>query len=79
MISVPLDPKQLLGFKLIEQAPAQPSSAITGKVGTKEMSSRNGVRLGAKVGGKAGVKANSQLGAKVGTKFGFKTSPASRG
>jgi len=79
MISVPLDPKKLLGFKLIEQAPAQPSSAIAGKVGTKGMSSKDGVRLGAKVGGKLGGKANSLLGAKIGTKFGFKNSSAFRG
>ena len=51
MTPVSLDPKKLLGFKLISQAPAAPSAAIAGKVGGKVMT-----QLGAKVGAKFGVK-----------------------
>lgn len=56
MISVPLDPKKLLGFKLITQLPAESSAAIAGKVGTKNTIRKEGVRLGAKVGAKVGSK-----------------------
>ena len=51
MISVPLDPKKLLGFKLNAQAPAGPSAMIAGKVETK-----SSVQLGAKIGEKLGGK-----------------------
>lgn len=56
MISVPLDPKKLLGFKLNAQARAEPSAVIAGKVGTKNTVRRDGVLLGAKVGEKLGGK-----------------------
>ena len=43
MISVPLDPKKLLGFKLIPLNAADARAAVA-------------IKLGAKVGGKAGTK-----------------------
>lgn len=46
MISVPLDPKKLLGFKLIPLNGADTRAAIA-------------IKLGAKVGGKVGVKTMS--------------------
>jgi hypothetical protein len=51
MTSVPLDPKKLLGFKLIQRKPAEHSSATSIKLGIK-----GDVQLGAKVGGKVGIK-----------------------
>ena len=51
MTCVRLDPKKLLGFKLIAQAPTASAAAIAGKVGGKAMT-----QLGAKVGAKFGVK-----------------------
>ena len=52
MTCVRLDPKKLLGFKLISHAPTASAAAIAGKVGGKVMT-----HLGAKVGVKLGVKA----------------------
>lgn len=51
MISLPLDPKKLLGFKLISQNPARAGVAIDIKLGGKGT-----VQLGAKVGAKVGTK-----------------------
>lgn len=52
MISLPLDPKKLLGFKWIPLAPSKPGAAIAIKQGGKGA----GIQLGAKVGGQAGPK-----------------------
>jgi hypothetical protein len=53
MTSLPLDPKKLLGFKLIPMTPSKPGAAIAIKQGGKGVT----VQLGAKVGEKAGIKA----------------------
>ena len=51
MISLPLDPKKLLGFKLILLTPSKPGVAIAIKQGGKGV-----MQLGAKAGGKTGTK-----------------------
>ena len=48
MISPLLDPKVLLGFKLIPLSPSKPGAAIVIEHGAKGV----GIKLGAKVGGK---------------------------
>ena len=52
MISPLLDPKMLLGFKLIPLSPSKPGAAIAIKHGGKGV----GIKLGAKVGAKEGIK-----------------------
>ena len=52
MTALPLDPKKLLGFKLIPLTPSKPDAAIAIKQGGKGVT----VQLGAKVGGKVGTK-----------------------
>jgi hypothetical protein len=51
MISLPLDPKKMLGFKLIPLTPVDPHAVISMKQGSKTV-----IQLGAKVGAKAGSK-----------------------
>lgn len=52
MTTPPLDPKKLLGFKLISRNPPGPAAAIAIKCGGKTTD----VQLGIKTGEKAGVK-----------------------
>lgn len=52
MISPLLDPKMLLGFKLIPLSPSKPGAAMVIEHGGKGV----GIKLGAKVGGKQGTK-----------------------
>ncbi len=52
MISLPLDPKKLLGFKLIPLTPSKSGVATSIKQGGKGV----GIQLGAKVGAKQGIK-----------------------
>jgi len=52
MTSLPLDPKKLLGFKLIPLTPSKPGVAIAIKQGGKGVT-----QLAAKVGVKVGIKA----------------------
>lgn len=54
MISLPLDPKKMLGFKLIPLTPADPRAVISMKQGGKTV-----IQLGAKVGAKVGSKTMS--------------------
>ena len=56
MISLPLDPKKMLGFKLIPLTPAEHRAAISIKQGGKAV-----IQWGAKVGAKAGTKTMSSL------------------
>ena len=51
MTSLPLDPKKMLGFKLIPLTPAERRAAISIKLGDKAV-----IQWGAKVGGKVGNK-----------------------
>lgn len=54
MTTLPLDPKKMLGFKLIPMSPSKPGAAIAIKQGGKAV-----IQLGAKVGAKAGTKTMS--------------------
>ncbi len=61
-----LDPKKLLGFRLVA-AEGAGTSVISSKPGFKA-----NVKAGAKIGSKAGAKIGSKLGAKIGAKNGIK-------
>ncbi len=54
MISLPLDPKKMLGFKLNPLTPAEHRAAISIELGGKAV-----IQLGAKVGAKVGTKTMS--------------------
>lgn len=52
MTTPPLDPKKLLGFKLIPHNPSEPATAISIKRGDKGPVIQLGNKAGAKEGGK---------------------------
>ena len=68
MTSLPLDPKKLLGFKLISLTPAKPGAAIAIKQGGKELISLTPAKSGVAIAIKQGGKGVTQLAAKVGFK-----------
>ncbi len=55
MTTPPLDPKKLLGFKLISHSPLAPAAAIAIKRGDKGPVIQLGIKAGMKAGGKAMV------------------------
>ena len=52
MTTPPLDPKKLLGFKLISRNPLEPAAAIAIKRGDKGPVVQLGIKAGIKEGGK---------------------------